>query len=1250
MPIIGKTAQRILEQRIKRRKLPSVDVPPVDNPALSTWMEGVAEQLRVFDGSVNNPKQRFVTIDELEQSGVIGTTVLSNFAAITEVLGDPVQKVKGTPYEFPNTGGSGGDGGGHVKFINDLLDVATTAPTLGGILHWGSTSKWTDSENLLWFETLDYLQFSETSSINWLDPDAVSSPFLRLAPVGEVIQDVHHVSFIDTTKRTSGVALTYNTLTTFALAGVLNPFDQYLFYAQTVYGCTSLATSDIVADNALKFHYGDAHVTSIGSSARPTANIVNGRGQKFAIAEIWQADAISDFYLSGRPCDAPSNLIESNYTSLYCLNLTQLGEANWEETAVFTGGFPGGVAENVWADAGDPLIVGDGISDYIVFMSCTVSCSDVIIGNSPDYEFYARLNGGGFVDEQIWRVGGDPERDGETYQLAGILLLEAPAADTEYQFSIAWNSLGNFTALSGSISMGVSAIVIRANAFAEHYMSASPVIDILGSGEHEVNTLSFTSTSATNEWGFLGGIASWFESSGFDGNLVVRTEINGGGDVTSAGNIDPENLGDFCDAELIAACPTGTEFTIALGDTVNVGAFWTAPPIATGPIAGSGVVAFNYFRSQPLFVVGDNAYGTQITGAAIYCTPPTYFADKIAVTGEAHFRDRVRVIEDVITDKSIYLLGIPAYANADQASYGRIWVSDDGNTAPRFVDDTGAVHAMTSGVLDGQYMFETSTTASTPAEGFLRFDNALPASVTNIYLDDLDALGNEFLWVLDNLSIGDQVVIRSEPNPGVYMICEVRAAIVVPGTSWKHIPVTVLYSGNTLPAAGELLRIGVTWSSHGTGGIPLNTYTKDLRIYDAGETDYLAGTHDGTDVNFNFTSTAAINFLNGIAFKIWDATNADNIAISHDGTDVNINFTSTTDINFLNGIVFKIWDATNADSIAISHDGTDAFFAFTNTFDVDFSGASQYNFDGTAQYSGTFRVINAGLTDQMDIQHDGIDVNVNFTNTGDINFLDGIVFKIWDATNTDSIAISHDGTDASIAFLNTTDVAFSGASGQYTFASTVSTTGNFFTDGATPRVRMYETDQVADEGMWDTRVSSGNWEVRTRTDADGAGQEALRLIRGTGTAVSAAQVYADRFDVYTNAGVLKLNFNHSTSNLWLRDGYTLKISDTGDTDYIELSHNGTSGLFTCTNSTQLIFTGAEVYSFDDGVVQGFAVRGSRVTSTELEDITDDINTNAGKRPGCMVFNTTTSKPVWAVGAADGSVWVDATGSTAHTPV
>lgn len=55
------------------------------------------------------------------------------------------------------------------------------------------------------------------------------------------------------------------------------------------------------------------------------------------------------------------------------------------------------------------------------------------------------------------------------------------------------------------------------------------------------------------------------------------------------------------------------------------------------------------------------------------------------------------------------------------------------------------------------------------------------------------------------------------------------------------------------------------------------------------------------------------------------------------------------------------------------------------------------------------------------------------------------------------------------------------------------------------------------------------------------------------------------------------------------------------------------------------------------------------TTAQLADITHAINT-AYKFLGKQVFNTTLNKPVYATGSTAGSVWNDAVGVLAHTPV
>ena len=56
------------------------------------------------------------------------------------------------------------------------------------------------------------------------------------------------------------------------------------------------------------------------------------------------------------------------------------------------------------------------------------------------------------------------------------------------------------------------------------------------------------------------------------------------------------------------------------------------------------------------------------------------------------------------------------------------------------------------------------------------------------------------------------------------------------------------------------------------------------------------------------------------------------------------------------------------------------------------------------------------------------------------------------------------------------------------------------------------------------------------------------------------------------------------------------------------------------------------------------------TAANLANIAASINTDAAKVAGYWVWDSTNNQPVWAVGSADGDVWVDGVGTTVHTPV
>jgi len=101
------------------------------------------------------------------------------------------------------------------------------------------------------------------------------------------------------------------------------------------------------------------------------------------------------------------------------------------------------------------------------------------------------------------------------------------------------------------------------------------------------------------------------------------------------------------------------------------------------------------------------------------------------------------------------------------------------------------------------------------------------------------------------------------------------------------------------------------------------------------------------------------------------------------------------------------------------------------------------------------------------------------------------------------------------------------------------------------------------------------------------------------------------------------------------------------TDTTSTDDNGTIFVSTFSGASgrwKRLFTGPKNVKMFGGSGDGV----TEVTSN-LASLSSDINTK-GKQTGVMYFNTTTGLPVWAAGSTPSSVWVDATGATAHTPV
>lgn len=121
-------------------------------------------------------------------------------------------------------------------------------------------------------------------------------------------------------------------------------------------------------------------------------------------------------------------------------------------------------------------------------------------------------------------------------------------------------------------------------------------------------------------------------------------------------------------------------------------------------------------------------------------------------------------------------------------------------------------------------------------------------------------------------------------------------------------------------------------------------------------------------------------------------------------------------------------------------------------------------------------------------------------------------------------------------------------------------------DHTTPQIEIYESDQAVDEKLWDITATSKQFQIRTRTDADAAGESTMKFIRGTGTDVSDIQWESSNSFNVLSGGQSILRVDHSSNLVRIRDGYTLSIENSADTDYARFSHDGTDFNTNLTNT------------------------------------------------------------------------------------
>jgi len=362
------------------------------------------------------------------------------------------------------------------------------------------------------------------------------------------------------------------------------------------------------------------------------------------------------------------------------------------------------------------------------------------------------------------------------------------------------------------------------------------------------------------------------------------------------------------------------------------------------------------------------------------------------------------------------------------------------------------------------------------------------------------------------------------------------------------------------------------------------------------------------------------------------------------------------------------------------------------------SGVTLYHPDGGISFKTTAAgaQVVGELTVDEKIIGDTLDVNGAVT--------------IYDATGADSAAFSHDGTDFNTAFTNTTDWNVTGLTGTTVLGGdglSITGSGQLTTtpNGATvpsvldiPSRTLGAFEQQFAVGIGSASASTARvFSVFDQRGGGTAHQPSIGVFSPDETDLFGFSWEGANTTAYLKSIAANLAFRvGSTTYMSIDTGATsvnvvnasFRVYDSGSTDYADFSHDGTDFNTAFTNTTDWNITSltsiqagtvdadfdaitatsyggiAEadlvdktadetfdgVCTFADDVVSQTYLQLRTATDTELNDITDAVNTDPGKVQGAVAYNTTTDNPVYATGDTDGAVWVDGAGTTVNTPV
>lgn len=324
----------------------------------------------------------------------------------------------------------------------------------------------------------------------------------------------------------------------------------------------------------------------------------------------------------------------------------------------------------------------------------------------------------------------------------------------------------------------------------------------------------------------------------------------------------------------------------------------------------------------------------------------------------------------------------------------------------------------------------------------------------------------------------------------------------------------------------------------------------ELRVYDSLGTDYMSASHNGTTFAYSYVGTtnvthdgASVHIYNdtlrmgqGNQFQLVDAISSSQINLENNLIALNISMTGGIDgVYIQDGMGLRIYDSTNTDYL-------DMRFLATNQFEISAGTAIDWLAFDMDNMSAGFAVMDAGnFRFYVDKANSVVWVR------------DGWSLRISDSTNSDYHEFLHDGTNAIWQFANTTSARV--------LINTLTNESFAFLDGSAAKVQIVGStfDRLWVRDGWGLRVS------------DALDTDWFEIVES-----------GSRADLTTN--INNIAITPGGNGTLFRGGKWVRIQDSTNVDYIQLSHDGVDADLFFSGTSFAEFSGVSLgYRFDEDI-------------------------------------------------------------------